>query len=116
MSNIGQLIKSKREALGLSLKKVGDSCGVSDTEIYKIETGERKKPNWECLCKISQTLKVHPFEFLLEAGYISENDIHPSVKLQGLERLNSHDIDNIQLFVDFIISRKNTDENSEGEL
>lgn len=116
MSNLGRIIKEKREALGLSQKKLGDACGLSDSEIYKIETGERKKPNWENLCKIARELKVHPFGFLLEAGYISESDIHPTAKLQGLEQLNSCEIDNVQLFIDFIISKKSNEGNSKGGL
>jgi len=116
MSNLGQLIKSKREAVGLSQKKLGSACDLSDSEIMKIENGVRKKPNWENLCKIAQVLDFHPFELLLAAGYISEKDIHPDINLRGLENLNGNDINCVQLFIDFIISRKTTDENSEGGL
>ena len=114
MSNLGQLIKVKREAAGLSQKKLGSACDLSDSEIMKIENGIRKKPNWENLCKIAQALNFHPFEFLLAAGYISEEDIHPNIQLQGLGNLESSDIDCLQLFIDFIISRKNIDGNSKG--
>ncbi len=116
MSNIGQLIKEKREAAGLSHDKLGKASGLSDTEIWKIETGKRKKPNWVNLCRIAKALQIHPFSFMLAAGYISEDDIHPSTKIRGLDQLSSEDIKNVQLFIDFIISRKCTDGNSEGGL
>lgn len=116
MSNLGQLIKNKREAVGLSQKKLGSACELSDSEIMKIENGVRKKPNWENLCKIAQALEFHPFELLLAAGYISENDIHPSIQLHGLENLNSGDMECLQLFIDFMISRKSIDGNSKGGL
>ena len=116
MSNLGQLIKSKREAIGLSQKKLGSACELSDSEIMKIENGVRKKPNWENLCKIAQALNFHPFELLLAAGYISEKDIHPDTNLHGLENLDSSDINCVQLFIDFMISRKSTDGKSEGGL
>jgi len=116
MSNLGQLIKIKREAVGLSQKKLGNACRLSDSEIMKIENGVRKKPNWENLCKIAQALNFHPFELLLAAGYISENDIHPSTQLRSLEKLSESDIKNLQLFIDFMISRKSTDGISEGGL
>lgn len=114
MSKLGQLIKFKREAIGLSQKKLGNACDLSDSEIMKIENGVRKKPNWENLCKIAQALNVHPLEFLLAAGYISEKDIQPSNLLHGLENLDSSDIECLQLFIDFMISRKSIQRNSKG--
>ena len=116
MPNLGQFIKYKREAVGLSQKKLGSACELSDSEIMKIENGIRKKPNWENLCKIAQALDFHPFELLLVAGYISEKDIHPYTNLHGLENLDSSDIECLQLFIDFMISRKRTNEKSEGGL
>ena len=77
MFNVGQMIKEKREAAGLSLEKLQDACGVSDGEIMKIEKDEDKTPNWESLCKIAQALNFHPFEILLAAGYITEKDTNP---------------------------------------
>ncbi|WP_371375532.1 helix-turn-helix domain-containing protein [Sporomusa aerivorans] len=109
MPNLGQLIKNKREAAGLSQKKLGIACDLSDSEIMKIENGVRKKPNWENLCRIAQALEFHPFELLLVAGYITKNDIHPNAQLHGLNQLNDSDITYLQLLIDFIISRKSTD-------
>ena len=116
MPNLGEMIKNKREAAGLSQKRLGTACGLSDSEIMKIENGQRKTPRWKNLCKIAQVLDFHPFEILLAAGYITENDINPEVMLHGLDKLNKNDIETIQLFVDFVISRKGTDRNPEGGL
>ena len=116
MSNLGQLIKNKRKAFGLSQKKLGSVCNLSDSEIMKIESGGRKKPNWENLCKIAKALDFHPFELLLAAGYISEKDIPRDTKLHGLENLDSRDINCLQLFIDFMISRKNLHEEPKGGL
>lgn len=116
MSKLGQLIKDKREAVGLSQKKLGNACDLSDSEIMKIENGTRKKPNWENLCRIAQALDFHPFELMLEAGYISEQDIHPNTQLRGLDNLDGSDMEYLQLFIDFLISRKSIDGNSKGGL
>lgn len=116
MSNLGQLIKNRREAIGLSQKKLGSACELSDSEIMKIENGVRKKPNWENLCRIAQALDFHPFELLLAAEYISEKDIHPSLQLHGLENLSNSDMEYLQLLIDFMISRKIIDGNSKGGL
>ena len=112
MPDLGEMIKNKREAAGLSQKRLGTACGLSDSEII----GQRKTPSWKNLCKIAQVLDFHPFEILLAAGYITENDINPEVMLHGLDKLNKNDIETIQLFVDFVISRKGTDRNPEGGL
>lgn len=106
MSNVGNLIKEKRELSRLSLKKLGLLCGVSDTEIMKIENGSRKNPNWATLCEIACALGFHPFELLLEAGYISKQDIHPNLAIRRLDELSEEDIQIVQLFIDFLISNK----------
>ena len=33
---VGEFIKDRRESLNISLKKLGEACGVSDSEILKI--------------------------------------------------------------------------------
>lgn len=116
MPNLGEMIRNKRKAAGLSQRKLGTACGLSDSEIMKIERGLRKTPSWMSLCKIAQTLEFHPFEILLAAGYITENDINPGVRFRGLDKLNEKDVETVQLFVDFVISRKDTDRVPEGGL
>lgn len=116
MSNIGKLIKEKRIASGLSQRNLGKECGISDSEIMKIENGTRKTPNWENLCKIAKALGIHPLDILLVAGYISIDDINSNGRLQNLDKLDDDDCKFIQLLIDFIISRKETDEISKGGL
>lgn len=74
MSDFRELVRLKRKDAGLSQKKLGEACGLSDTTISKIEGGSRETPQWDTLCKIAQALKFHPFEILLAAGYITEDD------------------------------------------
>ena len=96
MPELGQFLKEKREFSGLSLKKLSSVNGT------------RKKPGWEHLCKIAKALNFHPFEILLNAGYISENDIHPPLLISGLETLNEQQLNTVQLFVDFIKTQEKT--------
>lgn len=116
MSNVGKLIKEKRTVAKLSQKNLGKACGISDSEIMKIENGTRKTPNWVNLCKIAKVLGMHPFDILLAAGYISENDFNPNNRLHNLEKLDDDDCKYLQLLIDFMISRKETDEISKGGL
>lgn len=100
----------------MSFKKLSKASGVSDSEIMKIENGERKNPNWNNLCKIAKALKFHPFEILLNAGYISQEDIHPSLQLTGLDDLNEHELNVVQLFIDFIKTQRQCDQTQKGGL
>lgn len=109
MSNVGKLIKEKRTASGLSQKRLGNACGISDSEIMKIENGTRKTPNWKNLCKIAKALGIHPFDILLAAGYISKSDFNSCNKLHNLEKLDDTDYRYLQLLIDFMISRKESD-------
>ncbi len=106
MFDLGQFVKTKRKELGLSQDKLAKASGVSDSTIKRIEDGSRKTPNWENLCKIARALQTHPFEILLKAGYIEPSDIQPDMKLHGLESLSDSEIGTVQLFVDFLNSRR----------
>ena len=108
MLELGQFVKERRTAAGLSQKKLGKAIGVSDSEIQRIEAGERQTANWENLCKIAKALSFHPFEILRIAGYISEEDIHPVSQLKGLDDLSKSEVYTVQLFIDFIKTQRNT--------
>lgn len=104
-NTIGEFIKERRESLNMSLKKLGDACEVSDSEILKIESGQRKNPNWTTLCKIAKALGFHPFELMLKAGYISETDINPSLRLKNLDRLSAQELDFVQSIIDTQVAK-----------
>lgn len=107
VADIGVFIKQRREKAGYSLKKLASLSGISDSELFKIENGTRQNPNWKNLCEIAKALEIHPFEFLLEADYISETDINPIIRLKGLDKLNSSELDLVQLYVDFLLEKRN---------
>ena len=116
MLELGEFIKERRESAGLSFKKLSTASGVSDTEIMKIENGTRKNPSWNNLCRIAKALKFHPFEILLNAGYISIEDIHPISQLKGLDDLSESELEIIQLFIDFIKTQRGKHKPQKGEL
>ncbi|MBQ9111682.1 MAG: helix-turn-helix transcriptional regulator [Oscillospiraceae bacterium] len=107
MKAIGVYIKQKRELAGYSLKKLASLCGISSSELHKIENGSRQNPNWTNLCKIANSLEIHPFEFLLEAGCITETDITPAHRIKRLDKLSDNEIELVQLYIDFLIARRN---------
>lgn len=106
MSEIGAYIKKKREAVGYSLNKLSSLCEISSSELLKIEKGERKNPNCKCLCSIAKALNFSSLELLLKAGYIEKSDIPPEPQIKGFEKLSSSDMDEVQLFVNFLIAKR----------
>lgn len=106
MSEIGAYVKKKREAVGYSLNKLSSLCKISSSELLKIEKGERKNPNCKCLCSIAKALNISSLELLLKAGYIEKSDIPPEPQIKGIEKLSSSDMDEVQLFVDFLIAKR----------
>ena len=107
MPNLGEFIKNKRKAAGISQKTLANISGVADSTIHNIEINKTRNPGWELLCKIAVALEFHPFEILKEAGYITENDINPTLLIKGLDKLNNQEREVVQLFIDFILSKKN---------
>ena len=105
MSELGQLVKRRRKAANLSQKKLGEACGLSDSEIMRIENGTRKTPSWRNLCNIAQVLKIRPLDILLEANYISKDDIYPCPIFKNTDRLTETERVMIQLLIDFIVEK-----------
>ena len=106
MLDLGLFIKQNREANGYSLDKLSALCGVSDSELLKIEKGERKKPNCKFLCKIAKALNINSLELLLKAGYILPSDIPLEPQIKRIEKLSPSDIETVQLYVDFLIAKR----------
>ena len=102
MSLIGKKIKEKREEKGYSLKKLGDICGISDSEVMKIENDSRKKINWNHIFAICKELSIDPIKLLEESGIIGEK----SISLKNLEKLNEKDLERVQTFIDFLVFEK----------
>lgn len=107
MSEVGAFIKQQRELRGYSLKKLANLCGISDSELLKIEKGERQNPNCKCLCEIARALDTSSLEVLLKAGYLIPSDLPSEPKIKRIEKLSSSETEYVQLFVDFLISNRN---------
>lgn len=110
MLELGQFIKEKREAAGMSQKALGEAAGISDSAIQRIEAGQRKTPGWDTLCKIAKALDIHPFEILQNAGYITIEDLQPySSPVRGLSDLNERELRYVQLFTDFVKAQRTSE-------
>ena len=66
---IGDMIKRQREKLGFSQRQLSYMSGVSNTEIKRIEDGDRKQPSQEILKKLATPLRINYEDMLRTAGY-----------------------------------------------
>ncbi len=73
-SPVGEWIKARRKAKKLSLQKLAQKVGCSDTAIFRIERGERKALNLEIIRRIVEALEEPLGLFLQETGYLGEHE------------------------------------------
>ena len=102
MAGVGDVIKTNRELCGYSRKKLAELSNISDSELMKIENGDRKNPSWKNLCEIAKALDISPIEFMIETGYITQNDLNPAYMLKRVDKLEKDDLRDLQLFIDFL--------------
>ncbi|TPG68264.1 XRE family transcriptional regulator [Brevibacillus laterosporus] len=64
-TTLGELIRSKRTELGISLSELGRVSGISKGVLSKIESGETKRPELRTLKPIADVLEI-PYEEIIE--------------------------------------------------
>ena len=72
----GEILKQLREQNGLSQRELGEKSGISNTEISRIESGNRQKPSPLVLKAIYPFLGVTYEALLIKAGYMEETVDH----------------------------------------
>jgi transcriptional regulator with XRE-family HTH domain len=60
MSSPGARVREARELRGLNQKQLAQACGIKQSSISEIETGETKVMGGDTLLAISAALKVRP--------------------------------------------------------
>jgi len=102
METIGQILRNKRQSLGLLLRQVSDYVDIDQAILSKIERNERK-PTREMLNKLSEILKLDKDELLIQfisdkIAYEIANEDCANKALKAAEKkikyLKSHPIEN----------------------
>mgnify|MGYP000870972384 CR=1 FL=1 len=76
MSTLGDFVKERRLAKEWSKRALAEKCGISHSEIHRIEHGERCNPSIPVLNALAEALGVPKDEMLRIAGYkTDEHDI-----------------------------------------
>ena len=73
----GDYIKNLRNEKALSQRELAEKAGLSNSEISRLESGERKKPSPVTLRAIAPILGVTYEDLINEAGYAKEVVDHP---------------------------------------
>ena len=74
---LGELIKKRRNELGMSRNALAVAAGISHTEINRIETGDRKQPSVKVLNSLASALSISQ-EDLMKVIATSDLYVHPS--------------------------------------
>lgn len=79
ISAYGKYLRELRKNKGLTLKELGKQAGLSYSYLSQLERGERGTegiPSPQILKKLAEPLGVSHNELMLEAGYISVDDVN----------------------------------------
>ena len=81
----GDMIRKYRTEKGLTQKKLGELCGIADSNIRKYESGNQN-PKIETLQKIADALGI-PVNRLLAGKIISRDELKEKLSEYGLTHL-----------------------------
>ena len=81
----GDMIRKYRTEKGLTQKKLGELCGIADSNIRKYESGNQN-PKIETLQKIDDALDI-PVNRLLAGKIISRDELKEKLSEYGLTHL-----------------------------
>ncbi|MGN0973905.1 MAG: helix-turn-helix domain-containing protein [Bacilli bacterium] len=66
--SVGEIIAEAREKKGISKRELSRIANISDTELARIESGEREIPNPKTLRKISKYIDINYNDLMYAAG------------------------------------------------
>jgi transcriptional regulator with XRE-family HTH domain len=67
---LGRFIAEKRDALGMSQRKLAEAIGVQNTTIMRLEAGEYAAPSPDNLARIAETLGIEMADLYAMAEYL----------------------------------------------
>lgn len=80
-TQLGALIRMRRDHLGLTAQEVGDAVGLSRSGIEAIENGRTRNPSPDVMRGLSDLLGISRVELLVAAGYLDEAEASPLIQL-----------------------------------
>ncbi|KOR24896.1 helix-turn-helix transcriptional regulator [Clostridium sp. L74] len=93
----GEFLKNIRKEKGLSQRHLAELSHISNTEISRIESGERQNPSPNILKSIAPHLGLSYGELMIKAGYIDESIEHEKYTEHIFRKANGEFADTIRL-------------------
>ena len=107
MYNLGEYLKELRQKKGLSLYKVYESTGITNSRLSKAENGawsNLKTSELKVLADLYETSAIH---LCIIAGLFAYEDIEEyNAGFRNIALLDDEDKQHIQSEIDYIIKRK----------
>ena len=105
---LGQLLKERREACGLSMRGLARATAIHQATIVRLEAGSIVTPRADKLSRIAQALGISGADYFALAGYAVPADL-PSLRpyLQAkYAGLLSEDLDRIEVYVSRLAKKR----------
>ncbi|WP_409069436.1 helix-turn-helix domain-containing protein [Clostridium sp. FAM 1755] len=93
----GEFLKNIRKEKGLSQRQLAELSHISNTEISRIESGERQNPSPNILKSIAPHIGLSYGELMIKAGYIDESIEHEKYTEHIFRKANGEFADTIRL-------------------
>lgn len=88
--NIGDIMRTRRQELGLTLEEVGDYVGVGKSTVRKWEHGDIENMKRDKIALLSKILKLSPLTFITgEVEYGTPDNIIPLPKMKKVPLLGT---------------------------
>ena len=105
---IGELLRSRREAAGLSVRRLAELAGVNQANISRLETGFATRSSLASLTKLADALGADPLEFYQAAGMETDTSLpsfRPYLRAK-YAHLPASKLDELTVFFDTIESEQ----------
>lgn len=107
MQNLGEQLKELREKTGLSLNKVHQKIGITDSRLSKAENGAWNILNIAELKALADLYETSVVSLLIMAEIITEADIEEyKAGFRNTALLDNEDKEQIQSQIDYFVKRK----------
>lgn len=109
MSELSNRLKVSREKCGLSLKKVYEVTGITDSRLSKMERGQIDYTP-DDLIKLAHLYNIHLIPLYVSAGYLNEEDIKEyQFVFHGVSYLDEEEMQCIQALIDLLNKKRKVD-------
>ena len=107
MQNFGEYLKPLRNDCGLSLYKVYEKTGITDSRLSKAENGAWCNLKLSEIRKLADLYKVPVIPMCMMAGLFDESDIEEYHScFRNVALLDDEDKQHVQSEIDYILKKK----------